>query len=262
MPCDHRHLAREGFPLSHHLIISITAAVVPSLLLIWYFYSQDRFPEPRRVLLMTFFLGVLTTIPAGIVEWILMSQVLPGLGLTNLMAGLSMAGTAGATEEFFKWLVVILYCARNKEFDEPMDGIVYGVVASLGFATLENYIYVQVSPPESMLMTALARAFTAVPCHAFLGAIMGYHVGQAWFGKGGRGLHLLLSLVLPAVLHTLYDFPLMMLALPGEQDSPLWFLWLLLGLGTLVLMGIWTMVLVRKLRAEQDKLPGPAPEPT
>jgi RsiW-degrading membrane proteinase PrsW (M82 family) len=246
--------------LSHHLIISITAAVVPSLLLILYFYSQDRFPEPRRVLLTTFFLGVLATIPAGLVEALVMGQVRPGPEMPNLMAGLSLAATAGVTEEFFKWLVVVLYCARNKEFDEPMDGIVYGAVASLGFATLENYLYVQMSPDQWVLTTALARAFTAVPCHAFLGAIMGYHVGQAWFGKGPRGLHLLLSLVLPAVLHTLYDFPLMMLGLPGEPDKPLWFLWLALALGTLLLMAIWTTVLVRKLRAEQDKMP--APEPT
>jgi RsiW-degrading membrane proteinase PrsW (M82 family) len=244
--------------LSLHLVIAITAAVVPALLLIWYFYRQDRFPEPQRVLLMTFFLGVLTTVPAGVVEWLMMTGGLPGLAPTPLLAGLSLAATAGVTEEVFKWLVVILYCARNKEFDEPMDGIVYGVVASLGFATLENYLYVQMSPEGTLLLTALARAFTAVPCHAFLGAIMGYHVGQAWFGSRRRGLHLLLSLVLPAVLHTLYDFPLMMLGLPGEQEKPLWLLWLLLGLGTLVLMGIWTMVLVRKLRAEQDKLPGPA----
>jgi RsiW-degrading membrane proteinase PrsW (M82 family) len=242
--------------LNLHLIISITASVVPSLLLIWYFYSQDRFPEPRRVLLITFFLGVLTTIPSAIVETIVMNQVLPGLGLTNLMTGLTLAGTAAIPEEFFKWLVVILYCARNKEFDEPMDGIVYGAVASLGFATLENWLYVQMSPEGTVLITALARAATAVPCHAFLGAIMGYHVGQAWFGRGGRPLHFLLSLLLPAALHTLYDFPLFMLSLEGEQDR--WYIWGALALGTLVLMWIWTTALVRKLRAEQDKMPGPA----
>jgi RsiW-degrading membrane proteinase PrsW (M82 family) len=245
--------------LNLHLIIAVAAAVVPALLLLWYFYRQDRFPEPQRVVLVTFFLGVLATIPAGVVESVLMIAVIPNLEMTNLMTSLTLASSAGVSEEFFKWLVVILYCARHKEFDEPMDGIVYGVVASLGFATLENYLYVQFSPAESVLLTALARAFTAVPCHAFLGAIMGYHVGQAWFGKGGRGLHLLLSLVLPAVLHTLYDFPLMMLGQPGEQEKPLWFLWLLMALGVLVLMWIWTMILVRKVRAEQDKMPPPAP---
>jgi RsiW-degrading membrane proteinase PrsW (M82 family) len=240
--------------LSHHLIISITAAVVPSLLLLWFFYRQDRFPEPQRVVLVTFFLGVLTIVPAAIVELLVM-QTLPGLGFTNLLAGLTMAGAAGIPEEFFKWLVVVLYCARNKEFDEPMDGIVYGVVASLGFATLENWLYVQGSPDQTILVVAVARAVTAVPCHAFLGAIMGYHVGQAWFGKGGRPLHFLLSLLLPMLLHTLYDFPLMMLTQEGQENNVV--LWGGASLAVLVGMGLWTLALVWKLRAEQDKMPPP-----
>jgi RsiW-degrading membrane proteinase PrsW (M82 family) len=243
--------------LNLHLIISITAAVVPSLLLIWYFYRKDRFPEPQRVVLITFLLGVLTIIPAGIVEGLVMIRALPELALPPLLAGLSLAGTAGVSEELFKWLVVIFYCSRHPEFDEPMDGIVYGVIASLGFATLENGLYVWFAPPGTAMTVALARAFTAVPCHAFLGAIMGYHVGQARFGPGIWPLHYLLSLVLPAILHTLYDFPLMMLHQPGEEAN--WYVWVLLALGTLVLMWIWTTVLVRRLRAEQDKMPGPAP---
>ena len=65
---------------------------------------------------------------------------------------------------------------RNRAFDEPMDGIVYGVVASLGFATLENILFVF----NGGMSVAVSRAFTAVPLHAFVGAIMGYYVGQAW----------------------------------------------------------------------------------
>jgi RsiW-degrading membrane proteinase PrsW (M82 family) len=88
--------------------------------------------------------------------------------------------SAAVPEEFFKWLIVVLYCARHKEFDEPMDGLVYGAVASLGFATFENVVYVWVSEVSTQagLQVALARGLTAVPMHASLGAIMGYFVGS------------------------------------------------------------------------------------
>ena len=84
-------------------------------------------------------------------------------------------------EETFKYLVLTRYSARHRAFDEPMDGIVYGAVASLGFAALENLLYVG----SGDLGTAVARAATAVPGHAFTGAIMGYYVGQARFGPLG-----------------------------------------------------------------------------
>ena len=66
-----------------------------------------------------------------------------------------------------------------KEFDEPTDGMVYGVIASLGFATLENiyYVYVLKDYFETTSMTlAIVRSFSAIPAHALFGAFMGYYL--------------------------------------------------------------------------------------
>ena len=160
-----------------NVAISFLAAVIPSLLLLSYFYHKDLNPEPRRVLVMTFCLGIFIVVPVLLVALPLM-LALQGQVTDPVLVGL-VEGFLGAAipEELFKFLVLVGYCSRHKEFDEPMDGVVYGVVASLGFATMENVLYVF----EGGLTVAVARAFTAVPGHAFLGAILGYYVGQAKF---------------------------------------------------------------------------------
>lgn len=237
-------------PIQQLLMVS---AVVPSLMLIWYFRSRDAFPEPARVLWATFFLGVLTVIPVLVVA-------LPVASLIKdvedpLINGLLAAFlTAAAPEEFFKFLVVTLYCARHKEFDEPMDGVVYGAVASLGFATLENVLYVT----SGGLGVAIMRAILAVPGHAFMGAIMGYYVGQAKFRPAEKGKLLALAYFVPFLLHGLYDWPLLAAksasaasATPGGGDASA-ALWLLpLTLITFIVEWVWTVRIVRRLRGEQ-----------
>ncbi len=160
------------------LVFTIICAVVPSLLLLWYFYKRDLNPEPRRVLIKTFLLGILIVLPVSLITLPLgLSGIHPG---NPLLAGLYFAFLCAAVpEEFFKFLVVTRYSARNPAFDEPMDGVVYGATASLGFATLENIVYVL----NGGWTVAVMRALTSVPCHACLGDILGYYVGQARFNR-------------------------------------------------------------------------------
>ena len=114
------------------------SAIVPSFLLAWYFHSRDVYPEPQRVIWATFGLGVLSTIPVLLVDWPINHAIktwfhgayMGGVGDAFLMAAIP--------EEFFKFMVLYLYAARHEAFDEPMDGIVYGVIASLGFAAHFN----------------------------------------------------------------------------------------------------------------------------
>lgn len=85
-----------------------------------------------------------------------------------------------------------------------MDGLVYGVAASLGFAAIENWTYVY----EAGLETALWRAVSAVPFHAMAGAIMGYYFGLAHFISSKRRLYYARALLVPILLHGAYDYPL------------------------------------------------------
>ena len=96
---------------------------------------------------------------------------------------------------------------KEKAFNEPMDAIVYGVVVSLGFATLENYDYVfRLAEQYKMqpMDLAITRAFTAVPMHALCGVIMGFYFGMYAFVSGGKNLGL--ALIVPYIFHGTYNF--------------------------------------------------------
>ena len=94
-----------------------------------------------------------------------------------------------------------------KDFNEPIDGIVYGVCASLGFATLENiyYVYLLADYFETSSMSlALLRAFSAVPAHAVFGLFMGYFFMRYSFIK--KGDNLIFAFFIPFGLHSFYNF--------------------------------------------------------
>lgn len=230
------------------------SAVVPSLLLLWYFHSRDAYPEPGRAIWLTFGLGVLSTIPTVLV-------VLPVTALLRdlthpFYTGASRAFLAAAMpEEFFKFIVVSYYCARQHHFDEPVDGLVYGVAASLGFATLENVLYVA----QGGLSVALLRGVTAVPAHATLGAIMGYYVGQAHANPASRTGFLLKAWAAPTLCHGLYDFPLLALQSAKQigfaVDDDVTTLFSLLTLTVLALQWHWAIVLLEQLREVQNRAP-------
>ena len=178
--------------------------VMPSLLLLWYFHSRDAYPEPASVVWKTFGLGVFSAIPV-LMFALPMGVFLEGISDPFLGGTYEAFVLASIPEEVCKFAVILWYARRNSAFDEPMDGLVYGVAASLGFATLENILYVS----QGGLGVAMLRAVTSIPAHATFGAIMGYYVGQAHFSHGrGRGL-LLKALLIPILLHGVYDAPLM-----------------------------------------------------
>ncbi|WFS62811.1 PrsW family glutamic-type intramembrane protease [Pseudodesulfovibrio thermohalotolerans] len=184
-------------------ILLFLMAVVPSAVLLWLFLSNDRYPEPAGALISTFLLGVLIVLGIYLLYPFLslIASALPsdnpylmGAGQAFLMAALP--------EECFKLIALRRYCVNHPAFDEPMDGIVYGVTVSLGFATAENLLYVL----DGGLNVAVGRAFLAVPCHALVGAVMGYHVGLAAFSRGERAGRYLKALGLAVLFHGLYDF--------------------------------------------------------
>ncbi len=188
----------------HSLYITIPAALIPSAILLVYIYRKDLHREPIGVVIWTFVLGVLLTVPVSIYGYQLRDAVhaVQGPYLNGFVTALFMAAVP---EEFFKLLLLVFFCMRRSAFDEEMDGLVYGAVASLGFATIENVLYVS----HSGFGTAVVRAITAVPVHASLGIIMGYYLVK-WKEARKSGF-LWTALLLPVALHAAYDFPLIAL---------------------------------------------------
>jgi hypothetical protein len=145
-------------------------------------------------------------------------------------------------------LVVVYFCSRHKEFDEPMDGVVYGAVASLGFATLENILYVSTGG----LGLAVVRALSAVPGHAFMGAIMGSYVARAKFGPAEeRTGNLARAYFIPMLLHAVYDGPLLTLKHFGQHPPVAVALMGFISVGVLIFEWWWTVSLVKRLHADQ-----------
>lgn len=229
-------------------LITAVSAIVPSLLLVWYFWARDVNPEPGRVLWATFGLGVLSILPVLMVE-LPVAKVIQLVGDPLARGTLDAFFGAAAPEEAFKLLVLLWYCERNPAFDEPMDGIVYGALASLGFATLENILYVG----NGGLGVAVLRALTAVPGHAFYGAILGYYVGQAHFFPARRWRLVATGFVFAVAMHGIYDAPLMIndqFKKQGSSPAGVQAL-LLLTLGALVVSGVFVVRQVRRLHVDQ-----------
>ena len=238
-------------------LLSLGLAVLPAWLLIRYFVNSDKYPEPPELIRKTFWRGIGIIIPVLIVA--LPLTVLGGrLGDVHLQSLYSAFATAAIPEEFFKFCVLYYFCSKLDEFDEPMDGIVYGATISLGFAAFENILY-----SSGDIGVGLLRAFTAVPAHAAWGGIMGCLFARAHFAGEKPGFFHK-ALFIPILLHGLYNFFLFTAgavgsSIPEGQEAE--------GEGIIILMCLLMFLLVlgtslrmvhkclKEMRAEQDAMP-------
>ncbi len=180
----------------------VALAVAPALIICFVIYRIDRYDkESHWQLIICFILGMLVTFPAMQLEAYGESFGLNQPGHLGKLILLSFV-VVGLTEELAKFVALIGYAYPRRAFNEPLDGIVYSVMISMGFATLENIIYAD----RFGLETTVLRAFTAVPAHAVFGVFMGYYVGLAKFSNGRKIILIATGVFLAAVIHGLYDF--------------------------------------------------------
>lgn len=222
-------------------IVGLALALVPSIIMFTWFRARDRHPEPGRLLARIFILGVLVAIPIVVVELLVQSRV-DGIGDVYVRSALTGFVVAGLIEEVFKF-GVLRHAEKQPAFDEPMDGIVYGAVASLGFATIENVLYVA----DGGLGAAIVRGLTAVPSHAADGAIMGYFVGRAHIATTGAWRLRLTGLLAAILLHGLYDTPLFIAEADETKSAAV-----LIVLLVLVVQLVWSRRVVKRTRRDQD----------
>lgn len=182
----------------------LLATILPSILIILFFVYSDKFKEPRGQIIKVFVYGILITIPAYFLNTYISDFFYNN---TRVSEGLiSSFLTAAPVEEGLKLSVLYYFVYKMKDFNEPIDGIVYGVTVSLGFATLENlyYVYLLADYFETTSMAlAVIRSFSAVPAHAVFGIFMGYFFMKYSFIK--KGDNLFFAFVVPFVLHGCYN---------------------------------------------------------
>jgi RsiW-degrading membrane proteinase PrsW (M82 family) len=201
-----------------NLGISFLLAAAPAFILLRYYYRQDRErPEPKGLVVRIFLLGIVATFVA--IPFELLMSVFQGLfaDFPLLTALFKAFVVAALVEEYLKLTIVRVFAYRNRNFDEIMDGVVYTVVASLGFACMENILYVM----GGTIGTALTRAVTAIPLHATASGLMGYYIGRAKFAPSPRMERALINrgLRVAIFVHGTYDF--LLFAVPVFGTLPL-----------------------------------------
>lgn len=186
-----------------NIAISLALAVVPALFILFYISRRDRLrPEPRGAVFRIFLLGIATTVPAIVIELLLEEIRLLQTPAGFLYPAFKAFVVTGLVEESLKLFVVMRYAFRKHYFNEVMDGIVFTVAAGMGFACLENVLYVL----GKGISVGVLRAFTSVPMHGAASVIMGYYIGKAHFSIGGKRRFMVLKGFLLAVLfHGLYN---------------------------------------------------------
>jgi len=188
----------------HQQMQYIAIALAPGIAICLYIFYKDIYNrEPRLNLIVSFALGCLAIIPAIIFERAF------GNTIDGTLTGVAIFsyGVVGFSEEFSKFLGLRLYAYNKRSFDEPLDGIVYSVMVSMGFASLENLMYVLNFAQQGRGMeVGIQRMFLSVPAHASFAVVMGYFVGKAKFKPGMGFLYMIAGLLGAIFFHGTFDF--------------------------------------------------------
>ena len=221
-----------------NILFLLAIATAPGVAIGLYIYLKDKHErEPIGLLIKAFIFGMLSILLTLIIS-IPISSVIPidkqNLGEQAIHAFLLVA----LIEEFSKFVFVRGVLYRDKNFNEPFDGIVYSVMVGMGFATLENILYVV----DGGMSTALLRMFTAVPAHASFAVLMGYFLGKAKF-EHKKGYYAIYALGAAALLHGAYDYFLFISYIPG--------LWV----GAITALGLGIYFSKKAIKIHQDESP-------
>ena len=201
--------------------ILLILAILPTIILGWYIYKNDKIEKESSGLLATLGASGLGAIAVTLVLSYASYAVSPIFSAdTATLDPLSLAVAVfigiALIEEFSKWIFVYIIAWKNREFNHVYDAIVYCVFVSLGFATLENILYVfSAGNVADSLSIALNRMIFSVPGHTFFGVMMGYYLGLAKLTsihgfKDKSRTNLILSILIPTIAHGFFDYFLML----------------------------------------------------
>jgi RsiW-degrading membrane proteinase PrsW (M82 family) len=228
--------------------IHLLPVILPLLFWAGYHYYKDRhLPEPVSHLLLaftlgagSFYLGMLMYTALDLVNlrydaYLLAETNLPGLFVYTILA-------IGLIEELAKMIPFLLIIIHFKEFDEPIDGIIYGSFIAMGFSAVENIYYLQFVTGAD----AWARGFSGPLVHIVFASIWGYYIGRAYLCRRSLGRTIIAALAFTAILHGIYDFVVIALPTPA------------LPVAAFLIVGIWLWRL--QLIRDLHRLPvGPCP---
>lgn len=187
------------------LILALAPIIAGALWL----YIKDKYDkEPKKLLAKYFVLGVTISIVAiGIEEILVKINVFTGYNYLIYMSFI----VAGFTEEGLKAIVLIPNLLREKNFNEKLDGIIYSAFLSLGFASVENLIYIFFESQSEVFQVGVIRAIISVPTHIMFAITMGYYISKYKFegNKTKKREYLIMAVLVPILSHGFFDLILM-----------------------------------------------------
>ena len=223
--------------------------MLPSLTWLFYYLKKDVHPEPRRMILSIFFWGAVVTIPVLFIQ--LGLNKLLEIGLTNSgfpplkeILNLSWSKISASfliivfvywfliislSEELFKYLVVRIKAVNSPHLDEPLDIMLYMVVAALGFAAVENILYLFMPASQlsfnylvsRTLIISFVRFIGATFLHTLSSATVGYYLALSFCQEKNKKMYVFGGIFIATALHGLYNFSIMTLEGPVKIAIPI-----------------------------------------
>ncbi|MBI3421167.1 MAG: PrsW family intramembrane metalloprotease [Candidatus Sungbacteria bacterium] len=227
----------------------ILLALLPPVLWLLFYLREDAHPEPKLLLILAFIGGIFSAVAAVVGEYILIGRdndgllaLLPSIEMISLLGYPVLAHAfimflgIGAVEEYTKYLAVKFLILRRKDFDEPVDAMVYMMTAALGFAAIENTLFLFPVFRENFPLgveVAISRFLGANLLHALASGIVGFFLARAWFSPR-RHHFVALGIALAAILHTFFNY--FILTQERFNQSAIYIISLLLLMAVMVLI--------------------------
>lgn len=198
------------------IIVYIIFGMLPSLTWLSYYLRKDVHPEPKKMIVKVFLWGSLITIPVFFAQ-IGLKYLLDKFGLNSSSLTYNLIYwflIIALSEEFFKYLVVRLKVVNSPHLDEPLDVMLYMVVSALGFAAVENILYLFTPTGEIpfhmvvdvALVVVIVRFVGATFLHTLCSSVVGYCLAMSFCAPKKKYFYVSAGIIMAAVLHGMYDF--------------------------------------------------------
>ncbi len=210
-------------PAALLFLLFLITVLAPIAFWLWFFIWKDRAePEPKKLLIKVFFLGIAVTFLASIAEELISRLVLADAkgDITSVFEEtyeitygiLAILFIAGIVEEYFKYAALRFYIYRKTDFNQIADGVFYAVTLALGFSFLENIFYffeLLKTPAEFFIIIAFMRGISTTLLHITAAGLVGYALGKMKFSLGHKRIIIIQYLFMAMLIHSFYNILLL-----------------------------------------------------
>lgn len=210
-------------------ILYLPFGLLPSIIWLFFYLKKDAHPESNKMIIKIFLYGMAAALMAAVVEIIIaMIITFPSPFIMFIFYHLIMIALV---EEVAKFLIVRQKVIKDKEFDEPLDAMLYMVITALGFAALENLLYLsplllpswfpaeaKLSLREAALVTGF-RFIGATFLHALASGLVGYFLAYSICFRKKRRLLITTGIIIASVLHGLFNISIIILGVGAQSKN-------------------------------------------